>query len=73
LSHNGVAPIIRLNIRKSGEFESGKIIPVTQSHKKPPVFDSQSQAIKDIIELTTDDFPDSKLTITPDGDIMIKP
>lgn len=70
--HNGIAPMIQINTDSTGTFVSGKIIPLVQEYKKGPVIDSEKRAISEIIELSTTDFPESPVIITPNGDITGK-
>jgi hypothetical protein len=67
--HSGVAPIIRLTVKKNGEFVQGIIYPLIQKHKKGPVIDDKKRAISDIIELISTDFPDTGLEINKNGAI----
>ena len=69
---NGIAPIFRLNIDKKGAFVSGKIISIEQKHKKGPKPDSGNRALKEIIELTNSDFPETTLYISNTGEIKKK-
>lgn len=63
----GVAPIIELEVDGEGRFISGQITPIYQMKTHGPKVDSQKRAIKEIIELTKADFPDSPLLIDADG------
>jgi len=70
LDHNGVAPIIVLTVNKKGVFQEGKILPVIQDYKKGPRIDPEGRAIFELIELTSMDFPETKLVITEAGDMI---
>jgi hypothetical protein len=72
LDHNGIAPLIKIHVDKSGKFLDGKIIPLIQEYKKGPAVDDQSWAISDIFELTCADFPETDLIIQKDGLIRKK-
>ncbi|MCP3927065.1 MAG: CapA family protein [Desulfobacterales bacterium] len=72
LDYNGVAPIIKLNTYKNGQFIEGKIIPMLQAFKKGPALDKTKRAIKEIIELTTKDFPETNIIIDKLGNIKVK-
>lgn len=69
---NGVAPIIRLSVDEDGRFVSGKIIPILQEYKKGPAVDKTGLAIKEMIELTSEDFPETDLMINENGIISRK-
>ncbi|HMP14122.1 MAG TPA: hypothetical protein PKD70_09605, partial [Saprospiraceae bacterium] len=68
----GIAPIIKLEINKLGEFLSGEIVPVYQQKTHGPKIDPQKRAIKTIIELTKADFPETPLLISAEGAIRKK-
>ncbi len=69
---NGIAPLFKLNVDEKGVFLSGKIIPLIQKYKKGPEPDEKKLAIKEISELTSQDFPETKLIISDDGLISKK-
>ena len=69
---NGFAPIVKVYIDKNGKFVEGKIFPIIQQGRGGTKLDSQNQVIHEIIRLTKMDFPESQLTITPEGSITIK-
>ncbi len=69
---NGIAPILRMNLSRNGEFLNGDIIPVFQKPRKGPDVDRKKRAVSEIIELTAHDFPESGLIISPDGKINVK-
>jgi len=66
-----IAPIIQVTFDDRGSFVSGKIYPIRQEKCMPPVLDPDRAALKEIIELTRQDFPKTKLTITDGGDILL--
>ncbi len=68
----GYAPIVSLEVEKGGTFTGGKIIPVYQEKTHGPKIDSQKRAIKKLIELTKQDFPNSPLRIEADGTLSKK-
>lgn len=72
LGPNGIAPILNITTDGEGRFLSGTIIPVRQEHLKGPRPDPDRAAIREIIELSRSDFPDSPLIIEPDGSIVKK-
>jgi poly-gamma-glutamate capsule biosynthesis protein CapA/YwtB (metallophosphatase superfamily) len=69
---SGYAPVIRLNVDKSGKFLSGNIIPVYQDQDGVVRIDDQGRAIRKIIELMTLDFPDADIAVSDDGKISYK-
>lgn len=64
---NGIAPVFKIYLDKNGAFVSGKLIPIFQAYKKGPIPDKNRLAIKEIIELTSTDFPETNLIIGNDG------
>jgi poly-gamma-glutamate capsule biosynthesis protein CapA/YwtB (metallophosphatase superfamily) len=64
---NGYAPIVTINIDKTGKFIKGQIIPVYQNSMGIVTLDKNRRAIKKIRELTDLDFPSSKINISDDG------
>jgi poly-gamma-glutamate capsule biosynthesis protein CapA/YwtB (metallophosphatase superfamily) len=66
----GIAPIIRLDVDKTGAFVEGQITPIYQQKTHGPKVDKQKRAIKKLIELTAADFPDTPLEIKPDGQLV---
>ena len=65
-----IAPIIQVTFDDRGDFVSGKIYAIRQEKYSPPVLDPKRAATKEIIALTKQDFPKTRLTITDDGDIL---
>ncbi len=70
---NGVAPILKIYTDRSGRFIEAEIIPIIQKGEGGPLPDVLKTAIQELIELTTADFPETPLIITPDGKIKRKP
>ena len=70
----GWAPILKLNISKSGDFISGRIIPTKQIryNTSTPMIDKDGSVIKRLIKLNALDFPDNDLNVAPDGTLTIK-
>jgi hypothetical protein len=67
----GIAPVIKLTVSRSGEFQSGEVISIKQKGRGGPHLDSTNAAWKEIIKLTNEDFPGHKLKF--DGNkIMLK-
>ncbi len=69
---NGIAPIMKVFTNRTGEFISGEIIPIYQEGEGITKIDPQKRVIKKIQELTTADFPESKLIIDNNGIIKQK-
>lgn len=66
---NGIAPLIKLNVDTKGKFISGRIIPVYQIYYGGVKVDPEKKVIKKIKELTSQDFPESVINISDDGEI----
>ncbi len=69
---NGIAPIMKINVDKSGRFLSGRIIPVFQSSPGGVRIDSSRRVISKIRELMAVDFPDDAITVSDKGEISYK-
>ena len=67
----GLAPILKVNINKNGEFLSGKILSAKQTHNDGLQLDTLNKAATRIKQLTETDFPLSGLNISADGKISI--
>lgn len=63
----GYAPIISLQIDRTGAFLGGEIIPIYQQKTHGPKIDPQRRAIKAIQTLTKTDFPETPLQISGTG------
>ncbi len=68
----GVAPIIKVFVTKTGEFIKGQIFAIKQPGEGGPIIDNSNKVIKEIIELTTADFPETELLIKETGEITKK-
>lgn len=68
----GVAPILKVNVNKNGEFINGQIFSIKQIGRGMPVLDKNNTALKEIISLTKEDFPKGMLNISYDGIISLK-
>ena len=66
----GIAPIMKVFVNRKGEFLKGKIIPTKQEGEGGPVLDKSGAVIKKMQNLTTQDFPQSRLLIKNDGTIL---
>ncbi len=63
------APIIHVNLKNNGEFLSGNIESFIQDYNFGPIKDSKQRALKKIMYLTENDFPESDLKIDESGKI----
>lgn len=64
---NGLAPIVKLYVNKNGEFMSGMIYSIKQVGEGGPIIDTENSVIKEIINLTASDVPESEILINPNG------
>jgi hypothetical protein len=68
----GIAPIIKLFVNKKGEFLSGNIYSIKQIGEGGPIIDDDQMALKEVINLTQSDIPESPIIIKPNGLIYKK-
>lgn len=68
----GIAPIIKLFVNKKGEFLSGTIYSTKQVDEGGPVIDEDKTVIKEIINLTKSDVPESQILLDENGVITKK-
>lgn len=71
---SGISPIFKITVDNKGNFLSGEIIP-TKQYKgvKGPFVDKNNEAIKKIISLSKQDFPEGNgLEISSEGKITKK-
>ncbi|HEY4798756.1 MAG TPA: CapA family protein, partial [Bacteroidia bacterium] len=66
---NGIAPILKLNMNKKGEFMGGKIYSIKQEGEGGPTPDSTNAVVRELKKLTKEDFPETQLKISDDGKI----
>lgn len=69
---NGFAPIVKVFVDKNGKFVEGQIYPTIQKGAGGTYLDPDNKVIHEIIRLTNMDFPESQLTISPQGEILKK-
>lgn len=69
---NGIAPVIKITVDTSGKFLSGRIIPVFQIYFGGVKFDPEKRVIQKIRELVEQDFPESVINISENGEISYK-
>ena len=67
---NGLAPILKVYVNRSGEFLMGQIIPTYQTHADGVQVDPQRRVIRLMRELKEKDFPESPLQIDDNGLII---
>jgi hypothetical protein len=75
LSREGVlanSGIIELHLSQSGEFVSGRLIPLRISEAGTPVYDSQKRSIDFVRGLSEKDFPESGMEIGTNGEFIKK-
>jgi hypothetical protein len=66
----GIAPLLKVNVNKKGQFLSARIISVKQSHLTGLQADLLNRAAKKVKFLTATDFPQSGLNISETGIIL---
>lgn len=71
-AESGVAPVVKVYTDTVGKFLKGKIYPIKQVGEGIPMPDETRWALRLIQELTKADFPGTPLTITDEGDILVK-
>jgi hypothetical protein len=64
---NGLAPIVKLYVSKTGEFYKGEIIPTYQSYDTGVRVDAEKKVIAVIQELTKKDIPEAEIQIDDNG------
>jgi hypothetical protein len=69
---NGIAPIVKVSVDRSGRFISGRIIPVNQSWSGGVKVDGNKRVISRIRELIDVDFPDGAIKVSVNGEISYK-
>ncbi len=69
---NGTAPLMQLKISGKGEFISANVISILQRKNQHAVIDPEKNVLNRLRELTTSDFPESKLRILNTGIIIPK-
>ncbi len=64
---NGVAPLLQLSVDGRGKFLGGQIIPTAQTKGEPMRVDATRRVIREIQQLTREDFPETQLRVDDDG------
>lgn len=67
---NGIAPVLSVHVNRKGEFLKGQIYPVYQTYRGDVLPDPQKRVIKRLQELLIADFPEVKITIDDNGNIL---
>jgi hypothetical protein len=66
---NGEAPMIKVFLSNNGEFVKAEVFSIKQTGEGGPVIDPENNALKQLIELTRADFPETHLLIDEKGEI----
>ena len=66
---NGHAPIADIRVAKDGALQSARIVSARQDKPGGPYLDSSHAAARQIAMLTARDFPETGVTVSPDGEI----
>lgn len=69
----GIAPLVKVEIDKTGQFVGGTVIPVFQSYSHGPKPDAQKRAIRTLLRLNAADFPESPLILSEEGELSKQP
>lgn len=67
---NGIAPILKVYTDKTGAFYKADIIPIYQPGEGGPKIDPQRRAIATLQRLTNSDFPELKIIISDEGEVL---
>lgn len=70
---NNLAPVLKIKLNSEGKFLGGKIYSFIQEGKGGPVPDVENRAAKEIKTLTEQDFPETPLFITEEGEVRLNP
>ena len=65
----GIAPILSVSLDKNGDFVRGKIYSFKQKYPGFPLPDNKNSAARLMKQLSETDFPDSKISIDPHGNL----
>lgn len=69
---NGLAPIVKVYTNTQGEFLHGQIFSAQQLGEGGATLDSKNRALKKIQHLSQHDFPENKLQILDNGELLLK-
>lgn len=67
---SGIAPIVKISVDKNGDFIKAHITSVYQDKMTGTKLDTQNRVLKRMQQLLLEDFPETKLKITDQGDII---
>lgn len=68
----GVGPIVQVKVNKEGVFLEGLITPTKQIGEGIPKYDETKYALKEVITLSKEDFPESPLLIQEEDGRMLR-
>jgi hypothetical protein len=68
----GLSLVLEVKLDHEGRFVGGKIIPMNMPEKSVPRYDTSGKTIELMRQLTEEDFPRTKLTISEDGTISVR-
>lgn len=71
IGRNGYAPILVVELDTAGNFLGGELISATQTDRSGPKMDAARVVIREMRNLSLEDFPESPLRIAPDGGLSI--
>jgi len=66
----GRSPILNISLDTNGDFIKGKIYSTCQTKDGKLVIDNNRNALKDIIDLTNSDIPNSNIIIIENGNLI---
>ena len=66
---NGHAPIADIRVAKDGTLQAARIVSARQDKPGGPYLDANNAAAKQIAMLTARDFPETGVSVSPDGEI----
>ncbi len=72
IGRNGYAPVLIVEIDRTGRFTGGQIVSAIQTGPSGPVPDAERRVVKEMKNLSLIDFPESPLVIEDDGTIRRK-
>lgn len=64
---NGIAPIVKVEVDREGNFLQGEVVAIHQPGEGGPRIDPAGRAITRLKELSEFDFPDQELVVDSDG------
>ncbi|MCS6972415.1 MAG: CapA family protein, partial [Leptospiraceae bacterium] len=64
--------ILEVDLDQHGNFVAGKVIPLELSRANIPAFDPEKKTIKLLQKLMREDFPETKLRLDDEGNLLIQ-